>query len=415
MITKLIEDFNSAVKLTEDTNHKYIEGIAAIAGQVNQNGRVYSRTLWEREIPKLMSNAAARPGTLGHPEFTSHPKDNVAIFEDFTWKGEELWFRARIIQGTQAGKDLIANLEAGVEVGVSSRGTGSVNVENYGNYGNAKVVQEDFQLETFDVVNRPSVAESKIRWDIYKEDLNNMKKNAPQLLEDVDPKMFVLETPEIVPEVTPVEKEEVLPKKEDVLPTPQVEATENLKPLIEAYDSKISLLESKNKKLNESVNDYMTAILVLKNAISDVLADDKFYTAMDLLSMVATLSMMKENELQDIAQDVMDDVLLPESKLVFTGLIENIATLSQSFKKDSLAKFIDEVLEGNTYANILRPMLKECNSKEDVTIDLAKAKILIENLMNYTAMPTGIPSEIKEEEKSNQYDDIIAMYRKGLK
>ena len=67
MITESTFDINTII--SEDTKSMYIEGIYATAEKENKNGRVYSKSLLEREINKVLkvigSNSCV--GELNHP------------------------------------------------------------------------------------------------------------------------------------------------------------------------------------------------------------------------------------------------------------------------------------------------------------------------------------------------------------
>jgi hypothetical protein len=72
------------------------------------------------------------------------------------WDKNDLMGRIEVLCNTDAGKILKELLLAGVKVGISSRGVGSVR-ETMGD-GDEKqlIVQEDFDLITFDIVSNPS-------------------------------------------------------------------------------------------------------------------------------------------------------------------------------------------------------------------------------------------------------------------
>lgn len=124
------------------------------------NGRVYPRRLMEREFKRLMPLMSNRGlfGELDHPgdgktmlKRVSHLITNLEIHPDNSVFGS--W---EVIPGTIMGKQLEALAEANVQLGVSSRGLGSVVRDHQGN----AVVQEDFRLLTYDVVADPAVGDA---------------------------------------------------------------------------------------------------------------------------------------------------------------------------------------------------------------------------------------------------------------
>lgn len=128
------------------------------ADVVNENGRIYPKAVLEKAIEEFKSlvEEGRAVGTLEHPEDgktkvsdISHKIVDIYMEEDGTVVG------VAECLNTTAGKELQALLEAGVKVGISSRGVGSVKVvEKDGR--KVEEVQEDFRLEAFDVVYSPS-------------------------------------------------------------------------------------------------------------------------------------------------------------------------------------------------------------------------------------------------------------------
>lgn len=128
------------------------------ADVVNENGRVYPRAVLEKAIEEFkgLVEEGRAVGTLEHPEDgktkvsdISHKIVDIYMEEDGTVVG------IAECLNTTAGKELQALLEAGVKVGISSRGIGSVKIiEKDGR--KVEEVQEDFKLEAFDVVYSPS-------------------------------------------------------------------------------------------------------------------------------------------------------------------------------------------------------------------------------------------------------------------
>lgn len=132
-----------------------VRGEFARADAATQNGRVYPRGLWEREIGRLGSDLKQRKvfGELDHPadgrtqlSRVSHVVTSLTVEDDGQIVGE-----AEILD-TARGKDLKALLKSGCAVGVSSRGYGSTQTTDDGK----EKVQEDYRLATFDFVAEPA-------------------------------------------------------------------------------------------------------------------------------------------------------------------------------------------------------------------------------------------------------------------
>ncbi len=72
------------------------------------------------------------------------------MMTDVWWDGKAVMGKAKILD-TPSGQVLRSLVQAGVSIGISSRGMGSV-TESQGN----TVVEDDFQLICFDFVSEPS-------------------------------------------------------------------------------------------------------------------------------------------------------------------------------------------------------------------------------------------------------------------
>lgn len=174
MTEKLIEVMDFKPVLFESGDGKgpsKFEGIGQRYDIKNANGRVYPRSLWE----KLKSNQAILErfqsrksvGQLGHPSGTPDPERISHVVTDF-WLGEngDVLVKGEITE-TPSGKILEGLMKSGITLGISSRGSGSVKRIN-----DADVVQEDFNLETWDWVLNPSTINA---YPKLKEELENLE------------------------------------------------------------------------------------------------------------------------------------------------------------------------------------------------------------------------------------------------
>ena len=132
-----------------------VEGVMQRASAKNQNGRVYSKPILEREVSKYMDEFVKNGnayGELDHPESPVVSLKNAShIVKDLYWKGNDLMGRVELLN-TPAGNIVKEIIKAGHTIGISSRGTGSVQQTNEGNLE----VQPDFELVCWDFVSNPS-------------------------------------------------------------------------------------------------------------------------------------------------------------------------------------------------------------------------------------------------------------------
>lgn len=141
----------------EDNNGRLIvNGVLQRAEAENQNGRVYPRSILEREVEKykgreIKENRAF--GELDHPESSVVELKNTShIIREVYWKGDDVMGKVEVLK-TPAGNILKELLEAGCTVGISSRGMGSVKEASN---GKTVTVEDDFDLICWDFVSNPS-------------------------------------------------------------------------------------------------------------------------------------------------------------------------------------------------------------------------------------------------------------------
>ena len=161
MSKKLLIETNTfkinPLQLTENVNKEtgnlMVEGILATAEVKNGNGRYYSKDLWNREMDKYNELIEQRRsmGELDHPESTVINLKNVShLISDYWWDGDNVMGKIEILP-TPSGQILKELIKAGVTVGVSSRGMGSLEQN-----GGVMEVQDDFELLCWDFVSTPS-------------------------------------------------------------------------------------------------------------------------------------------------------------------------------------------------------------------------------------------------------------------
>ena len=132
-----------------------VEGVMQRAVAENQNGRVYSKDILMREAKKYVTEFVDRGnafGELDHPESPVVSLKNAShIVKELYWKGDDLMGKVELLN-TPAGNIVKEIIKAGHTIGISSRGTGSVNQTNEGHLE----VQPDFELVCWDFVSNPS-------------------------------------------------------------------------------------------------------------------------------------------------------------------------------------------------------------------------------------------------------------------
>ena len=156
LITEYTEtDVQCVVEAKEDGSKTHmIEGIFAMAESKNRNGRVYPEAVMRNAVEKYVEEQVSKDracGELNHPDGPTVNLDKVSHkIENLEMDGNNVMGKARILE-TPMGQIVKGLLEGGVQLGVSTRGMGSLEQRNGTMY-----VKDDFMLNTVDIVQDPS-------------------------------------------------------------------------------------------------------------------------------------------------------------------------------------------------------------------------------------------------------------------
>jgi hypothetical protein len=207
---KLICEVNEEVKYLEEENNGkkglYIEGIFMQGDIKNRNGRMYPKDVLQKEVNRYNKEYIDKNrayGELGHPQGPTINLERVShMITQLQQDGSNFVGKAKIMTNTPYGQIVKSLIDEGAQLGVSSRGMGSLKQKN-----GANEVQKDFYLATAaDIVADPSapnafvngVMESKEWiWDngiIREADIADMQKEVKTAskseLENVKLKVF---------------------------------------------------------------------------------------------------------------------------------------------------------------------------------------------------------------------------------
>ena len=150
--------------LTEATKsggkNYFIEGIFMQANKKNRNGRVYPTEILQKEAKRYTTEFIKKKrafGELGHPDGPTVNLERVShMIEELEEVGQNFMGRAKILD-TPYGKIVKNLIDEGAQLGVSSRGMGSLKPGRNG----ISEVQDDFYLATAaDIVADPSAPDA---------------------------------------------------------------------------------------------------------------------------------------------------------------------------------------------------------------------------------------------------------------
>jgi hypothetical protein len=161
-ITEVAQDIKFLVEKKEGGGKNvFIEGIFAQYDKQNKNGRIYPGHIMEKEINRYQEiiDAKRALGELGHPANPSINLNQVShLITSLKMEGNNnVVGRAKILE-TPMGIIARNLIENGVQLGVSTRGLGSLKEKN-----GVNEVQDDFHLATVDIVADPSAPDAFVQ------------------------------------------------------------------------------------------------------------------------------------------------------------------------------------------------------------------------------------------------------------
>lgn len=180
---RFVETFSGGLRTVVEGKHTanprlYLEGIGQTT-KPNRNGRVYPRELWEYmfhqdEGYRFRLEKGRLLGGLGHPkDGIFDPMNSCLVLREQYLKGDDVQVRLECVTNTPGGQVIKALADVGVELGVSSRGSGDAEYRAGYEY-----VLPGFYLEGYDAVVDPSVAHANPSY------LKDIKKSLEQVKSD---------------------------------------------------------------------------------------------------------------------------------------------------------------------------------------------------------------------------------------
>lgn len=166
LITELTETIDFETQLDEATGKRqhHIQGRFLVAEEQNKNGRVYPMHVLQNAVDKYHESHIKTNrgyGELGHPAGPQINLDRVShLIVELKRDGKSNYFIGKAkLTDTPMGNIARGLLDSGANLGVSSRGMGSLQSEN-----GVMIVQPDFHLATAaDIVADPSAPNAFVK------------------------------------------------------------------------------------------------------------------------------------------------------------------------------------------------------------------------------------------------------------
>jgi hypothetical protein len=155
LIKEVVEEVSYITEEKDGKKTLYIQGPFLVAEVVNRNNRKYLKEIMEKEVDRYTEqyvNKNRAFGELGHPDTPTINLDRVSHLTTNLKQEGNVWIGKARILDTPMGSIVKSLLEGGAQIGVSSRGMGSLK-----SVGGINIVQDDFHLATAaDIVADPS-------------------------------------------------------------------------------------------------------------------------------------------------------------------------------------------------------------------------------------------------------------------
>ena len=158
LILEQADDVSFITEATENgKKNLFIEGCYMVYGQGNKNGRVYSENVMRKEVNRYLKEVVSEKRAYGELNHPSGPQINLDRVSHLIEKLEVrpngvVWGKAKVLD-TPMGNIARGLIEGGANLGVSSRGLGSLKAGQNG----LMEVQDDFRIVTAaDIVADPS-------------------------------------------------------------------------------------------------------------------------------------------------------------------------------------------------------------------------------------------------------------------
>lgn len=165
---RLIKEFNESINyLVEDSKdpkkpNVFIEGVFLQSDLKNKNGRIYPREIMQREVNRYVEesvNTKRAYGELGHLDGPTVNLDRVSHMIVSLKEDGNNWIGKAKVMDTPMGRIVKELISEGAQLGVSSRGLGSLKEK-----GGINEVQDDFMLATAaDIVADPSAPDAFVQ------------------------------------------------------------------------------------------------------------------------------------------------------------------------------------------------------------------------------------------------------------
>ena len=162
LITEVTEDIQYISEEKNGKRNLYIEGVFLQSNLTNRNNRTYPKEIMRKEVDRYRTEQIDKKramGELGYPDGPTLNLDRVSHMITSLKEDGDNWIGKAKILDTPMGNIVKNLMDEGAQLGVSSRGLGSIKEKN-----GINEVQDDFILSTAaDIVADPSAPDAFVR------------------------------------------------------------------------------------------------------------------------------------------------------------------------------------------------------------------------------------------------------------
>lgn len=384
-----------------------LTGVCADIINATRNGRKYSQALWQKvfEDP-IVQEQLDNGGIIGeamHPldrEEVDVEKAAIIMKEKPEMRDGKLWATFHILN-TPCGKILKTLCDAGVKMGISSRGSG----DTFTNYdGNEEVDPDSYDFKCFDAVFIPAVKDARMEYitesfankKSLKESLNNLVNSSEgkdknlivetlkdmDLLNDTSDKITEQSNSqdELIDNIDEVKKDDSVVNNEDNILSELQEAlnkNQKLENTIVKLQEKLSACYTRESDQEDEIAKYKKVISKLTPSVSKVKGlEEKLSTVSKQLDDANTSLKQKDDRISKLSEDV--KFLKNTKKSLNESVVKNVSrirTLNEQYQKQLSDK--DEKI--NSLQEELTDLQKDTKLKQsEYNSNLSKSNKLVE-------------------------------------
>jgi len=377
----LKEDTGSGKGVVNPYKLVTIKGTASKGGVVNGNKRLYPTSVLNKaaESAQDLIRRGKLLGEVDHPDYSGSLSRTAVKFTKLWMEGDNMLFEGDVL-ATDDGKHLEMLLRAGVGIGISTRGFGSVRPIDEPD-GTIWEVQPDYELKGIDCVLEQSNEYGKVANFESKEGGKSMFKNLEELKAQ-SPELFQ----QLMDEATVIAVGQV---KKDL----EKDFAQKVADAVEAKKEEYMTEATKQVMESEEVALLKSTIAAIVEAMKPYIPEAKTTEELD-----AEVRQANESLKADLAKANDAIKVLEEAKAQQEKAIQEAETAKQVSAK------LEEMVEGHRFRDVLKDRLAGCKTVEELEEQFKTESVFIEALTKDVKVPAGSGKVTQEDESALDED-----------